>query len=184
MIREPLEQPEEAKTDSPHNVARANIIQNRPITSEGDVTPRGTHKRVWPWAAFGSKRKDKSLWAFDVRIVRANAYVNLGYWRIDGKDEWLAGCSAGTVTPGTDDSIGFATLPLGGNPTYVCVKRPRAGGSADIVRFDGGRPPLTDGSSYFRPLCKCVLVSEGQYVITERYWRGDITESAPMVGPT
>jgi hypothetical protein len=51
MIREPVQQPD-GEVARPHNAAVANITQNKPLTSEGNVTVRGVNKLA-PFPEFG-----------------------------------------------------------------------------------------------------------------------------------
>ena len=164
MIREPLQQHEEEKTDSPHNVAAANIIQNRPITSEGEVTVRGARKTVWPWGAFGSKRSGNRL-TFWPTLRGNRGSVTGGYWRIDGIGEWHADA---------------ATLTLTGTTVWMYVRVVIGGGTPEIG-FANVRPSVTDGVYHYRTLCKCVSAKPSQYSMTEQYHPGgDIVQSSPI----
>ena len=162
MIRQPIQQPDgEAR---PHNDAVANIVQNRPITSEGNVHSRGSSKVVSQWGAFGSKKRTENLLTFWPTVSGNKCTVSGGWWKIDGAGEWWVDATTLTLT-------GATAYP------YVCKMISE---STVHIGFANVRPPATDGVYDYRILCRCVA-SRISYSITERnHPGGDIIQSAPL----
>ena len=177
MIRQPIQQPDgEAR---PHNDAVANIVQNRPITSEGNVHSRGSSKVVSQWGAFGSKKRTENLLTFWPTVSGNKCTVSGGWWKIDGAGEWWVDATTLTLTGATAyPYVRKMSFSVPGN--YILGEWSATGPTVDIG-FANVRPPATDGVYDYRILCRCVA-SRISYSITERnHPGGDIIQSAPLL---